>query len=312
MLFNIHDLTWDQEILELLNIPTQLLPETKGNSEIYGYAEHFIFADHKIPISGMAGDQQAALFGQLALDEGMVKNTYGTGSFIVMNTGTKPILSKHNLLTTIGYALNGQVTYALEGSVFVSGSGSALQWLRDQLKILPSAPESEGAAHRSTSHNEVYVVPAFTGLGALYWDSKARGAIFGLTRGNTADDLIKATLQSLAYQTRVVVDTMILDTGISIPTLRVDGGAAKNDYLLQFQSDILQTHIERAQNLETTALGAAFLAGLSVGFWKDTDELKALFAQGKVFSASISPEESQKLYKGWTRAVKATRLFSEE
>lgn len=310
MLFNIHDLTWDQEILELLNIPAQLLPETKGNSEIYGYAEHFIFADHKIPISGMAGDQQAALFGQLALDEGMVKNTYGTGSFIVMNTGTKPILSKHNLLTTIGYALNGQVTYALEGSVFVSGS--ALQWLRDQLKILPSAPESEGAAHRSTSHNEVYVVPAFTGLGAPYWDSKARGAIFGLTRGTTADDLIKATLQSLAYQTRDVVDTMILDTGISIPTLRVDGGAAKNDYLLQFQSDILQTHIERAQNLETTALGAAFLAGLSVGFWKDIDELKALFAQGKVFSASISPEESQKLYKGWTRAVKATRLFSEE
>ncbi|MGT2828291.1 glycerol kinase GlpK [Streptococcus hillyeri] len=310
MLFNIHDLTWDKDILELLNIPKKLLPEVKSNSEIYGYAEHFIFSDHHIPISGMAGDQQAALFGQLALEEGMVKNTYGTGSFIVMNTGNQPVLSQHNLLTTIGYAINGQVTYALEGSVFVSGS--ALQWLRDQIKILPSAPESETAAYRSTSLNEVYVVPAFTGLGAPYWDSKARGAIFGLTRGTNSDDLIKATIQSLAYQTRDVVDTMTLDTGISIPTLRVDGGAARNNYLLQFQADILQTHIERAQNLETTALGAAFLAGLAVGFWKDTNELQTLFSHGQVFKPQISQDDSQKLYKGWIRAVKATRLFGEE
>lgn len=310
MLFNIHDLTWDKEILDLLNIPEKLLPEVKSNSEVYGYAEHFIFSDHHIPISGMAGDQQAALFGQLALEKGMVKNTYGTGSFIVMNTGTQPVLSQNNLLTTIGYAIDGQVTYALEGSVFVSGS--AIQWLRDQIKILPSAPESEAAAYRSTSLNEVYVVPAFTGLGAPYWDSKARGAIFGLTRGTNSDDLIKATIQSLAYQTRDVVDTMTLDTGISIPTLRVDGGAARNNYLLQFQADILQTNIERAQNLETTALGAAFLAGLAVGFWKDTNELQTLFSHGQVFTPQISQDNSQKLYKGWVRAVKATRLFSED
>lgn len=310
MLFNIHDLTWDKEILDLLNIPEKLLPEVKSNSEVYGYAEHFIFSDHHIPISGMAGDQQAALFGQLALEKGMVKNTYGTGSFIVMNTGTQPVLSQNNLLTTIGYAIDGQVTYALEGSVFVSGS--ALQWLRDQIKILPSAPESEAAAYRSSSLNEVYVVPAFTGLGAPYWDSKARGAIFGLTRGTNSDDLIKATIQSLAYQTRDVVDTMTLDTGISIPTLRVDGGAARNNYLLQFQADILQTNIERAQNLETTALGAAFLAGLAVGFWKDTNELQTLFSHGQVFKPQISQDNSQKLYSGWTRAVKATRLFGEE
>ena len=230
MLFNIHDLKWDQEILSLLNIPAEILPEVRGNSEVYGQTMAYHFFGSEIPIAGMAGDQQAALFGQLALEDGMVKNTYGTGSFIVMNTGTTPILSANNLLTTIGYSLAGKVNYALEGSVFVSGS--ALQWLRDKLHLLQSAPDSEAAARRSQSNNEVYVVPAFTGLGAPYWDSEARGAVFGLSRGTTADDFIKATLQSLAYQTKDVVATMELDTGIDIPILRVDGGAAKNDYLL--------------------------------------------------------------------------------
>lgn len=206
MLFNIHDLKWDKEILELLNIPEALLPEVKGNSEIYGQTAAYHFFGSQVPISGMAGDQQSALFGQLALEDGTVKNTYGTGSFIVMNTGNKPVLSKNNLLTTIGYSIDGKINFALEGSVFVSGS--ALQWLRDSMEIIESAPESERAANESTNHNEVYVVPAFTGLGAPYWDSDARGAVFGLTRGTTKNDFIKATLQSLAYQTRDVLDTM--------------------------------------------------------------------------------------------------------
>lgn len=309
MLFNIHDLTWDKEILELLNIPEVMLPEPRSNSEIYGYTIEYHFFGSRIPIAGMVGDQQSALFGQLALSKGMVKNTYGTGSFIVMNTGDEVIISKNNLLTTVGYAIDDEVNYALEGSVFVSGS--ALQWLRDQMHLLNSAPDSEAAANRSTSQNEVYVVPAFTGLGAPYWDANARGAVFGLTRGTTADDFIKATLQSLAYQTKDVVSTMEKDTGIEITTLRVDGGAAKNDYLLQFQADILQTStIERAANLETTALGAAFLAGLAVGYWKNTEELKTLFAKGDTFTAQIETKESQKLYDGWTRAVAATRLFT--
>lgn len=310
MLFNIHDLKWDQEILSLLNIPAEILPEVRGNSEVYGQTMAYHFFGSEIPIAGMAGDQQAALFGQLALEDGMVKNTYGTGSFIVMNTGTTPILSANNLLTTIGYSLAGKVNYALEGSVFVSGS--ALQWLRDKLHLLKSAPDSEAAARRSQSNNEVYVVPAFTGLGAPYWDSEARGAVFGLSRGTTADDFIKATLQLLAYQTKDVVATMELDTGIDIPILRVDGGAAKNDYLLQFQADILQKPLERAANLETTALGAAFLAGLAVGYWQDTAELKQLFAKGQRFEAQMAPAESSRLYAGWQRAVKATRIFAQK
>ena len=310
MLFNIHDLKWDQEILSLLNIPAEILPEVRGNSEVYGQTMAYHFFGSEIPIAGMAGDQQAALFGQLALEDGMVKNTYGTGSFIMMNTGTTPILSANNLLTTIGYSLAGKVNYALEGSVFVSGS--ALQWLRDKLHLLKSAPDSEAAARRSQSNNEVYVVPAFTGLGAPYWDSEARGAVFGLSRGTTADDFIKATLQSLAYQTKDVVATMELDTGIDIPILRVDGGAAKNDYLLQFQADILRKPLERAANLETTALGAAFLAGLAVGYWQDTAELKQLFAKGQRFEAQMAPAESSRLYAGWQRAVKATRIFAQK
>lgn len=303
MLFNIHDLTWDEDILRILNIPEQMLPEVKSNSEVYGQTTPF-----GVPIAGMAGDQQAALFGQLALKPGMVKNTYGTGSFIVMNTGTNPTSSNNNLLTTIAYKVNGQVVYALEGSVFVAGS--AIQWLRDSIKLIKTSPESEQAARNSTSENEVYVVPAFTGLGAPYWDAEARGAIFGITRGTTDNDLIKATLQSLAYQTRDVVDTMQHDSGIAIPALRVDGGASNNDYLMQFQSDILGTKIERAATLETTGLGAAFLAGLSVGYWQDIDELKKIAKIGQTFSSEMTNSERDKLYAGWQKAVKATQFFA--
>ena len=249
MLFNIHDLDWDQEILDLLNIPRVMLPKVVSNSEVYGLTKNYHFYGSEVPIAGMAGDQQAALFGQMAFEPGMVKNTYGTGSFIVMNTGEEPQLSKNNLLTTIGYGINGKVYYALEGSIFVAGS--AIQWLRDGLKMLQTAAESEAVAKASTGHNEVYVVPAFTGLGAPYWDSQARGAVFGLTRGTTREDFVKATLQAVAYQVRDIIDTMKEDTGIDIPVLKVDGGAANNDFLMQFQADILNTAVQRAHNLET-------------------------------------------------------------
>jgi glycerol kinase len=308
MLYNIHDLKWDDDILHLLNIPKAMLPEVKSNSEIYDYTKPYTFFGGKVPISGMAGDQQAALFGQLALKPGMVKNTYGTGSFIVMNTGNKPTNSNNNLLTTIAYGLNGKVNYALEGSVFVSGS--AIQWLRDSMKMIKTAPESEAAALKSKSENEVYVVPAFTGLGAPYWDSEARGAIFGVTRGTNNYDFIKATLQSLAYQTKDVVDTMQVDSGIKIPTLRVDGGASNNNYLMQFQADILGTRIERAKVAETTGMGAAFLAGLAVGYWKNIDELKNVSVVGQTFESKMGEQERKHLYVGWKRAVKATQVFA--
>lgn len=307
MLFNIHKLAWDDEILQLLNIPKQMLPEVRSNSEIYGNAAAYHFFGSTVPIAGMVGDQQAALFGQLALEPGMVKNTYGTGAFIVMNTGEKPTLSNNNLLTTIGYGLDGKVTYALEGSVFVAGS--AIQWLRDAMKLVERSSDSEAAARASKSQNEVYVVPAFTGLGAPYWDSDARGAIFGITRGTTREDFIKATLQSLAYQSRDVVDTMNKDTGIPIQALRVDGGAANNDYLMQFQADILGIPIERAANLETTAMGAAFLAGLATGFWNNTDELQSIVKLGKRFEPTMGALDRDHLYEGWQQAVAATQMY---
>lgn len=310
MLFNIHTLEWDDDILKLLNIPKQMLPEVRSNSEIYGKTADCMFFGGTVPIAGMAGDQQAALFGQLALKPGMVKNTYGTGAFIVMNTGEKPTDSNNNLLTTIGYGINGKITYALEGSIFVAGS--AIQWLRDSMKLIKHAPDSEQAAYESTSENEVYVVPAFTGLGAPYWDAEARGSIFGVTRGTTDKDIIKATLQSLAYQTRNVVDTMQKDSGIKIPDLRVDGGASNNNYLMQFQADILNITIERTKILETTSLGAAFLAGLAVGYWKNTDELKHIFKIGQAFEPKMSDAERDKLYSGWQRAIKATQVFAHD
>ncbi|HGI2998230.1 TPA: glycerol kinase GlpK [Streptococcus agalactiae] len=310
MLYNIKELKWDDEILELLNIPKAMLPEVKSNSEVYGKTTPFHFYGGEVPISGMAGDQQAALFGQLAFEPGMVKNTYGTGSFIIMNTGEEMQLSQNNLLTTIGYGINGKVHYALEGSIFIAGS--AIQWLRDGLRMIETSSESEGLAQSSTSDDEVYVVPAFTGLGAPYWDSNARGSVFGLTRGTSKEDFVKATLQSIAYQVRDVIDTMQVDSGIDIQQLRVDGGAAMNNLLMQFQADILGIDIARAKNLETTALGAAFLAGLSVGYWESTDELKELNATGQLFQATMNESRKEKLYKGWRKAVKATQVFAQE
>ena len=307
MLFNINTLEWDQEILDILNIPREMLPKVVSNSEIYGLTKTYHFFGSKVPIAGMAGDQQAALFGQMAFEPGMVKNTYGTGSFIVMNTGNKPQLSKNNLLTTIGYGINGEINYALEGSVFVAGS--AIQWLRDGLKLIDKASQSETAALASKNEDEVYVVPAFVGLGAPYWDQDARGAVFGLTRGTTEKDFIKATLQGIAYQVRDILGAMQEDTGIDIPVLKVDGGATNNDYLMQFQADILNTPVQRAGDLETTALGAAFLAGLAVGYWQDFDEIKAVIKDGKRFEVQMDDKRRNKLYGGWQKAVAATRYF---
>lgn len=307
MLYNIHELAWDEEILNLLNIPKAMLPEVKSNSEVYGHTKSYHFYGSNVPISGMAGDQQAALFGQMAFEPGMVKNTYGTGSFIVMNTGEKPQLSENNLLTTIGYGINGKIYYALEGSIFVAGS--AIQWLRDGLRMIETSPESEEIAGQASGDNEVYVVPVFTGLGAPHWDSDARGAVFGLTRGTTKEDFVKATLQSIAYQARDVLDTMKKDSGIDIPLLKVDGGAAKNRLLMQFQADILNTPVQIAANLETTALGAAYLAGLAVGFWKDLDELKSMLEEGEILNPEMSEDEREKLYGNWQSAVKATQAF---
>lgn len=277
---------------------------------VYGKTKDYHFYGSEVPIAGMAGDQQAALFGQLAFEPGMVKNTYGTGAFTVMNIGEQPQLSDNNLLTTIGYGINGNVYYALEGSIFVAGS--AIQWLRDGMQLFKKASDSEAAALASQNENEVYVVPAFTGLGAPYWDSDARGAVFGITRGTTKEDFIKATLQSLAYQSRDVLDTMKRDSGIDIPAMRVDGGASNNNYLMQFQADILGIEIHRAHDLETTALGAAFLAGLAVGYWQDLDELKAEYQPGKIFKPQMGEEERRDLYQGWQEAVAATRNFKHQ
>ncbi|WP_061591498.1 glycerol kinase GlpK [Streptococcus parasanguinis] len=309
MLYNIKELKWDDEILDILNIPKAMLPEVRLNSEIYGKTAPFHFYGGQVPIAGMAGDQQAALFGQLAFEPGMVKNTYGTGSFIIMNTGEEMQLSENNLLTTIGYGINGKVYYALEGSIFIAGS--AIQWLRDGLRMIDHSPESEAYALKSQNQDEIYVVPAFTGLGAPYWNQEARGSVFGLTRGTTKEDFIKATLQSIAYQVRDIIDTMQVDAKTPIPVLKVDGGAAKNDYLMQFQADILGISIARAKNLETTALGAAFLAGLTVGYWKDLEELKSLHGVAQIFEPKMDESRKEELYKGWKKAVKATQVFAE-
>lgn len=308
MLFNIHDLEWDQDILDLLDIPRAMLPEVKPSSAVFGYTGDYHFYGVQIPIAGIAGDQQAALFGQAAYEKGSVKNTYGTGAFIVMNTGLKPTLSDNGLLTTIAYGLDGKTYYALEGSIFVAGS--AVQWLRDGLQLFEHASESEQMAVAAESTSGVYVVPSFTGLGAPYWDQEVRGAIFGLTRGTNRKHLVRATLESIALQTRDVVDTMVQDTGLSLTALTVNGGASRNDFLMQFQADILQTPIKRAAMEETTALGAAFLAGLAVDFWNDQDELRRLSKIGDQFQPAMMPEQANQIYAGWQQAIKATQFFS--
>ena len=310
MLFNIHTLDWDQDILDLLGIPQSLLPEVKPSSAIYGYTGDYHFYGVQIPIAGIAGDQQAALFGQAAYDKGSIKNTYGTGAFIVMNTGLEPTLSDNGLLTTIAYGLDGQIYYALEGSIFVAGS--AVQWLRDGLKMFNKASESEQMAVDAKTTGGVYVVPAFTGLGAPYWDQEVRGAMFGLTRGTERGHIIRATLEAIAYQTKDVVDTMVKDTQLPLTALTVNGGASRNNFMMQFQADILQTPIKRAAMEETTALGAAFLAGLAVDFWEDQDELRKLSRIGDQFDPQMDPQEATDLYRGWQRAIAAAQFYGKD
>ncbi|MCH5464103.1 glycerol kinase GlpK [Levilactobacillus tujiorum] len=307
MMFNIHDLQWDQDILSWLNIPTAMLPEVKSSSEVYGVTQNFQFYGVEVPIAGIIGDQSAALLGQLALEPGTVKNTYGDGAFVMMNTGDEPRASKHNLLTTIAYKMDGQVTYALEGSILVAGT--ALAWLHESMKIIDNVPESRQAAMASTDEDEVYVVPAFNGLGAPYWDPDAKGAVFGLSRGTNRNDFVKATLQSIAYQTRDVLRTMKQDTGIDISELMADGGASRNRYLMQFQADILDTPVQRAADEETTAMGAAITAGLAVGYWQNIDEIKEIRNAGRLFTPNMLPDKRARLYAGWQQAVKATRAF---
>lgn len=307
LLYNIYDLCWDKELLGIFGIPETMLPKVMPSSHIYTHTANYHFFNEEVPIAGIAGDQQAALFGQTCFEAGMAKNTYGTGCFMLMNTGEKPTKSKHGLLTTIAWGLDGKVEYALEGSVFVAGS--AIQWLRDGLHMIETAPESEERANEVKDSEGVYVVPAFVGLGAPYWDDKARGAVFGITRGTTKAHLIRATLDSLAYQSRDIIDAMSRDSGIGLTKLKVDGGAVKNNLLMQFQSDILNVPVERPVLNETTALGTAYLAGLAVGFWKNKGELVANYNIDRIFAPQMQEEEREKLYNGWQMAVKSTCTF---
>ncbi|MEG0260629.1 MAG: glycerol kinase GlpK [Lysinibacillus sp.] len=309
LLFNIHDLQWDEELCRLLTIPMAMLPEVRNSSEVYTTTAKSIFLGEEIPIASMIGDQQGALFGQTCFDKGMAKNTYGTGCFMLLNTGEEAVTSNNGLLTTIAWGIDGKITYALEGSVFVAGS--AVQWLRDGLRMIRQAQDSEAYATRVEDSDGVYIVPAFVGLGTPYWDTDAKGAIFGLTRGTSKEHFIRATLESLAYQTKDVLDTMKEAADLSIQALRVDGGAVSNQFLMQFQSDILQLNVEQAKLNESTALGAAYLAGLATGFWHDTDELSALWVSGKIYAKKMDEKKATDLYDGWQRAVQATRVFKD-
>ncbi|SEM68275.1 MULTISPECIES: glycerol kinase GlpK [unclassified Candidatus Frackibacter] len=309
LIYNIHDLEWDEELLDILEIPESMLPEVKSSSEVYGETIDYHFFGKNVPIAGIAGDQQAATFGQGCYEAGMAKNTYGTGCFMLMNTGTEAVTSENGLLTTIAWGLDGEVNYALEGSVFVAGA--AVQWLRDELNIINESPDSEYFATKVDSTDGVYVVPAFTGLGAPYWDMYARGAIVGLTRGTNRNHLIRATLESLAYQTRDVLEAMEADSGLELKELRVDGGAAANDFLMQFQADILGSGVERPIVTETTALGAAYLAGLAVGYWEDKDEILAKRRVDRTFEPKMEEKKKEKLYAGWKKAVKRAMDWEE-
>ena len=309
LLFNINTLEWDDELCQILEIPKSMLPEAKPSSCIYGETDPEFFGG-PIRIAGAAGDQQAALFGQTCYKEGEAKNTYGTGCFMLMNTGDKPIFSKNDLLTTIAWGLDGKVTYALEGSVYVAGA--AIQWLRDELKIVDSSPDSEYFATRVKDTNGCYVVPAFTGLGAPYWDPYARGAITGLTRGVNKYHLIRATLESLAYQTYDVLHAMELDSGKHLTALKVDGGASNNNFLMQFQSDIINTDVLRPSCVETTAMGAAYLAGLAVGYWKSKEDVIKNWSVDREFKPAMTDADRTAAIKGWSKAVAATRGWAKE
>ncbi len=300
MLFNIHELVWDDALLELFDIPRSMMPEVKSSSEVYGHTKTTMFA-HKVPIAGIAGDQQAALFGQMCTEPGMVKNTYGTGCFLLMNSGDKPVFSRNNLLATIAWKIGEQVTYALEGSIFVGGA--IVQWLRDGLGIIRSSGDIEALATRVADNGGVYFVPALTGLGAPYWNQYARGAIFGISRGTTAAHIARAALEGIAFQTMDVVKAMQKDAGIELKELRVDGGAAANNLLMQFQADILDSDVIRPKVIETTALGAAYLAGLAVGFWKDLEEIKQQWKVDKHFEPTCDKKVIEELKGGWRDAV---------
>ncbi len=306
MLYNIYDLCWDEEILKILNIPACMLPEVKPSSYVYGKTEPWLFYGLEIPIGSLAGDQQSALFGQRCFEAGQVKNTYGTGCFLLMNTGTTPKPSQNGLVTTIAWGIDGRVEYALEGSIFVGGS--VVQWLRDELHLISTAAESEQRATSVEDTNGVIVVPAFVGLGAPYWNDKCKGAIFGLTRGANSNHLIRAALDSMAYQTRDIMEAMEEDSGIKINALKVDGGATMNNYLMQFQSDILGIPVERLKINETTALGAAYLAGLAVGYFESQDSLNGLDVSDS-FKPQMEETKVQELYENWKKAIKATMAF---
>ncbi len=308
MLFNIHTLAWDDELLRIFNIPAGILPDVRSSSEVYGHTAGTF--PSQIPIAGIAGDQQAALFGQMCVDPGMVKNTYGTGCFMVMNTGTRPIESRNRLLTTIAWQREGKTEYALEGSIFIAGA--VVQWLRDGLGIIKHSADIEKLAGQVKSGEGVYFVPAFAGLGAPYWNQDARGTITGITRGSTAAHIARAALDSIAFQTHDVLLAMQNDSGINIRELRVDGGATVNDSLMQFQSDLLQADVVRPKITETTALGAAYLAGLAAGYWSGLDEIRQQWQIDKRFSPGIKPEDTHSLLKGWRRAVKAANAWADD
>ncbi|GKX28066.1 glycerol kinase [Vallitalea longa] len=307
MLYNIKELKWDETILEELNIPSSMLPEVRQSSEIYGYTDSKTFGGAKIPIAGIAGDQQAALFGQACFEPGMAKNTYGTGCFMLMNTGEDMVISDSGLLTTIAWGVDGKVEYALEGSIFVAGA--SVQWLRDELKLVESAKDTEYFATQVEDTNGVYVVPAFVGLGAPYWDMYARGIIVGLTRGANKNHIIRATLESIAYQARDVLEVMQEDSKIELQSLKVDGGAVANNFLMQFQSDVLGVAVDRPVITETTALGAAFLAGLAVGFWDSKEEIAKMWAMDRHFEPVMENEYKEKKYSGWKKAVKRSYMW---
>ena len=302
MLYNIHSLEWDKKMLDYFNIPVNMLPEVKPSSCIYGYTDPSVFGG-SIPICGAAGDQQAALFGQCCFEAGDVKNTYGTGCFLLMNTGDRPVKSEHGLITTIAASTGDSVKYALEGSVFVAGA--SIQWLRDGMRMIRTAPQSEEYAKMVSDTDGMYVVPAFTGMGAPYWNSSARGTVVGITRGSTKEHFIRATLESIAYQTCDVLNAMEEDVGIDVKELKVDGGASANDFLMQFQSDMINSVVYRPQCIETTALGAAYLAGLAAGYWDNIDDIKINWQLGASFKPQMSDFDRDVRLKGWKKAVRS-------
>ena len=303
MLFNIHTLEWDKELLELMNIPASMMPQVKSSSKVYGYTKTTLFA-HEVPIAGIAGDQQAALFGQMCTEPGSVKNTYGTGCFLLMNSGERPIMSQNNLLTTIAWKIGDTVNYALEGSIFVAGS--VVQWLRDGLGIIKSSSEVEALAASVPDNGGVYFVPALTGLGAPHWDQYAQGSIYGLSRGSTAAHIARAALEGIAFQTMDIVNAMQKDAGVTLKELKVDGGASRNNLLMQFQADVLGTSVIRPTVTETTALGAAYLAGLAVGYWESIEHIKKQWGVEKEFQPSAAPETVAALKDGWNDAIRRT------